>query len=67
MNAENYQFLQGITHISLVKELFDVIFVVNSVCFSPYVLDKQHTDDEKDSESRRGVSLNEKETKYKGM
>ena len=35
--------------------------------FSPYVLDKQHTDDEKDSESRRGVSLNEKETKYKGM
>lgn len=35
--------------------------------FSPYFLGKQHTEDEKGSESHRGVSLNQNETDYKGM
>ena len=38
--------------------------------FSPYILgdmDKQHTEDAKDSESHRVLSVDEKETEYKGV
>lgn len=47
-----------------------VIFVVNYVCLFPYFLgdmDKQHTEDEKESKSQTILLLDEKEIDYKGV
>lgn len=56
--------------ISKLVQKYFVLFVVNAVCLFPYFLgdmDKQHTEDAKDSESNRVLSLDEKEIYYKGV